>query len=312
MKIAITGGTGFVGSHLAKRLVSEGHRVVAISRGTHDATDRLPGVAYVAVDVSDPVRLAEALAGCDGIAHCAGINREIGSQTYRRVHIEGTRNVVEAARRAGVRKIVLMSFLRARARCGSPYHESKWAAEELVRGSGLDFCVVKAGMTYGHGDHMLDHLSRSLHTMPMLLTVGCREKGIRPLAIEDLVEVLRAALLHETLSRRTIALMGPEQLMLSAAVRRVARVLGRRVFIMPAPRWVHEVLSRVFEWSMTTPLVAEAQVRILAEGVLEAATACDPLPAELVPRRAFTEDRIRAGLPAPGPYTIRDLRPCAR
>jgi NADH dehydrogenase len=62
------------------------------------------------------------------VAHCAGINREIGDQTGKRVHIEGTTNVIEAAKRAGVRKLIMLSFLRARPDCGSPYHESTWAA----------------------------------------------------------------------------------------------------------------------------------------------------------------------------------------
>src|SRR5262249_36169736 len=149
MRIAISGGTGFVGSHLARDVARRGHEVVLLSRRT-------------GVDLADGDALAQHLAGCDAVAHCAGINREIGNQTYQRVHIAGTRAVVDAARRARVPKIVLMSFLRARPGCGSPYHESKWAAEEIVRGSGLDFTVVKAGMTYGRGDHMLDHLSHLL------------------------------------------------------------------------------------------------------------------------------------------------------
>jgi len=91
----------------------------------------------VATDLSDTSQLAEAFRGSDAVAHCAGINREIGSQTYRCVHIQGTENVVAAARKAGVKKTVLISFLQARPHCGSPYHESKWAAEEIVRESGM-------------------------------------------------------------------------------------------------------------------------------------------------------------------------------
>jgi len=106
---------------------------------------------------------------------------------YSAVHVEGTRNVIGSAERAGVSKVVLMSFLRARPGCGSAYHESKWAAEEMVRSSTLDYTIVKSGMTYGRGDHMLDHLSHSLYTIPMFATVGIVEKPIRPLAIEDLL-----------------------------------------------------------------------------------------------------------------------------
>jgi len=104
---------------------------------------------------------------------------------------------VEAARRAGVRKIALMSFLRARPHCGSAYHESKWAAEEIVRSSGLDYTIVKAGMVYGRGDHMLDHLSHSLHTVPLFATVGLHEKPIRPTMKVPLVARAQVRILSE-------------------------------------------------------------------------------------------------------------------
>jgi NADH dehydrogenase len=153
MKIAITGGAGFVGRYLAERF--DPSQVVVVSRRT-------------GVDIDDLDALAEAFAGCDVVAHCAGINRQIATQTYQKVHIEGTRAVVEAARRAGVKRILMLSFLRARPDCGSPYHESKWAAEELIRQSGLDYTILKAGMIYGQGDHLVDHVSRSVQTVPLV------------------------------------------------------------------------------------------------------------------------------------------------
>ncbi len=309
MKIAITGGTGFIGSHLAERFTQRGHTVVLISR--HPRGMQHPGnVTFAPSDLTDSEALSVAFSGCDAVAHCAGINREIGTQTYQRVHIEATRNVVEAARRAGVVKIALMSFLRARPNCGSPYHESKWAAEEIIRDSGLDYTIIKAGMVYGHGDHMLDHLSHSFHTLPLLATVGFRQKAIQPLAIDDLVDVLYAALGEGRLPKKTIAVTGAEELYLSEAARRVAKVLDRRIAIFPAPIWFHYVLARFCEWTMKVPLVAKAQVRILSEGVIEPALACDPLPDDLRPSRKFTEDQIRKGLPAPGPFGLADLLCC--
>ena len=309
MKIAITGGTGFVGSHLASHLAERGHELVLLARGVHRTTnDRLSGVRYVASDLSDPAALREAFRGCEAVAHCAGINREIGEQTYSRVHVKATRNVVQAAEKAGARKILLMSFLGARPNCGSPYHESKWAAEEIVRASRLDFTVIKAGMVYGRGDHMLDHLSHSLHTVPVFATVGFRQKPIRPVAVEDLVHLLQAGLVEERLSRKTVAVTGAEELFLSDAARRVGKVIRRRPFIFPAPVWFHYCLAALFEMTMNVPLVAKAQVRILSEGVVDPVTPCDPIPAGLVPARRFTEAQIRSGLPEPGPFGLRDLR----
>jgi NADH dehydrogenase len=314
MKIAITGASGFVGRHLARQLASEGHELVLLARGV-DRRDPtaidIPSARFVPAALCDPGAIEQALAGCYAVAHCAGINREIGRQTFQTVHIAGTRHVVEAARRVGVKKIALMSFLRARPNCGSPYHESKWAAEEIIRNSGLDYTIVKAGMVYGRGDHMLDHLSHSLHTLPFFATVGFNEKPIRPLAIDDLVRILRAALVDARLNRQTVAVTGAEQLNLSEAARRVAGATSRRILILPAPVWFHYVLAQIFEFSMTIPLVAKAQVRILSEGVVEPATSCDPLPPDLTPTRKFAEEQIRQGLPEPGPFRLADLRCCA-
>lgn len=306
MKIAITGATGFVGSHLATRLASEGHEVVRIARRARGTDD-----VIMLSSLRDVNQLSAAFADCKTVAHCAGINREIAEQTYARVHVEGTRNVVAAAKNAGVEKIVLISFLRARPDCGSPYHESKWHAEEIVRDSGLDYTVIKAGVVYGRGDHMLDHLSHALHTFPVFGLVGLKEKSIRPLAVEDLVLVMRAALVDRRMKRQTIALLGPEEIYLSEAVRRVAEVVGKRPLMFPLPVICHELLARVFERSMKNPLTSVAQIRILSEGIVEPGSPVAPVPYDLVPTRRFTFEQIRSGLPQPGPFCVGDLRFCS-
>jgi NADH dehydrogenase len=312
MRIAITGGAGFIGGHLAQRLSAEGHQVVLLTRRASDeSTSQKMNTEFVLSDLSNPKALVDAFKGCDAVAHCAGINREIGEQTYQKVHVEGTRNVVKAAQDAGVKKVLLMSFLRARPDCGSAYHESKWAAEEIVRDSGINYTIIKAGMVYGLGDHMLDHLSHAVYTFPLFAMVGLKEKRIRPLAIDDLIEVLRAALVEDRLSCNTVAITGAEELQLSEAVRRVARIAGRTIWMFRMPVWFHYALARFWELTMKVPLVAQAQVRILSEGVIEPALACDPLPLDLLPKRRFTDEQIRGGLPEPGPFTLKDLRCCA-
>jgi uncharacterized protein YbjT (DUF2867 family) len=311
MRVAITGGTGFVGRHLAKALVANGHEVVLIARGV-DRRDpsayEIPSTRFFAADLSSADELARAFAACGAVAHCAGINREIGQQTYSRIHVEGTRNAVEAARRAGVGKITLLSFLRARPNCGSGYHESKWAAEEIVRQSGLDYTIFKAGVIYGRGDHMLDHLSHALHTFPIFGLVGFADKPVRPLAVEDLVRALVAALTEGRLSHQTVAAMGPEQMRLSEAVKRVGRVLGKHPLYVPLPVAAHRLLGVIFEATMKIPLVSLAQVRILSEGIVEPWGSCGNLPADLLPTTPFSDEQIRRGLPEARAFRVQDFR----
>jgi NADH dehydrogenase len=292
MKIAITGGAGFVGRHLAERF--EAADIVAVSRRT-------------GVDIEDVEALTKALEGCEVVAHCAGINREIGKQTYQKVHIDGTRSVVEAAQRAGVKRIVMLSFLRARPDCGSPYHESKWAAEELIRNSGLDYTILKAGMIYGRGDHLVDHVSHSVQTIPLFATVGFHEKSIRPIPVSEIVDVLVASI-EGKVPKSTVAVTGGEELMLSEVVHRVAKLVGRRVAVVPSPVWFVRIVAQVTEWTMKVPLIAKAQARMLAEGVSEAAPPTPDLPAELRPKLQFSAEQIEAALPPRGGFGVRDLR----
>ena len=128
--------------------------------------------------------MAAALVRSDAVAHCAGINQELGTQTYQRVHVEGTRMLVRAAQRAGVRRIAMISFLRARPHCGSGYHESKWEAEEIIRGSGLAYTILKCGIVYGRGDHLLDHITHALHTTRLFATLQ-GGGAVAPVAVED-------------------------------------------------------------------------------------------------------------------------------
>jgi len=311
MKIAITGGTGFVGRNIARALAADGHETVLIARGL-DRTDpgigSLPGSSLALIGTNDVDKLAKAFAGCDAVAHCAGINRELGEQTYERVHVEGTRNVVKAARDAGVRKIILISFLRARPDCGSGYHESKFTAEEIVRHSGLDYTVFKCGVIYGKGDHMLDHLSHAFYTFPLFAFVGYRDKPNRPNAVEDVVRAVKAALVEGALSRQTVAVLGPETLTLRQAVLRVARVVGKRPLAFPMPVWFHYALGWFVEKIMTAPLVSTAQVRMLSEGLAEPCPPCPTLPSELAPKIPFSDEQIRKGLPTAGPFGLHDIR----
>lgn len=311
MKVAITGGTGFVGGHLAVALAKEGHQVVAIARGM----DQRPwsaqvlgtaGVTFAQAGLTDPNVLRHAFAGCDAVAHCAGINRELGSQTYDAVHVVGTKNVVDAAHQAGAQRIALLSFLRARPNCGSAYHETKWAAEEIVRASNLEWTVLKPGMIFGRGDHLLDHLTRALCTFPVFVSMGGRR--VRPVAVEDVVRILTAALIDGRLARKTSPVTGPTESAFDDAVRLVGSVIGKRPVLLRLPIALTYAVAWSAELLMTVPLISRSQVRILEEEVVDPVLAPDPLPADLIPRTAFDRLSLEAGLPDRTPFRLGDLR----
>ena len=158
---------------------------------------------------------------------------------------------------------------------------------------------------------MLDHLSHAFHTFPVFGLVGLRDRPVRPVAVDDVARILQAAALGDArLADSTIAVLGPEEMPLGEAVRRVARAIGRRPLFVRLPIAAHLVIAWLAEWTMRVPLISTAQVHILAEGVVEPLPfAVDP-PADLVPTTPFDLGSIRRGLPEPGGFGLADLR-CA-
>jgi len=299
MKVAITGGTGFIGRHLAHDLVSRGYDVIVIARGQYIRnTQPVVGARFIALDITDTGKLTEAFTGCEAVVHCAGTSIEEGQQTFQRLHVEGTRSAVTAAERASVKKFVLVSYLNVRPNVKSEYHTTKWQGEEIVRASKLNFTILKAGLVYGPGDHLIHNLSNLFRRMPVFAAVGLREKTVRIVAVEDLVEVIRASLEEDRFPRQTVAVLGPEEFPFSQAARRIAKAMGKpALLVLPFPVFFHRILAFFSERFMPKPLITKSQVQMLADGISQPTPESVPLPNELKPKTLFTEEEIRKGLP---------------
>ncbi|CAN5223578.1 NAD(P)H-binding protein [soil metagenome] len=306
MIVSITGGTGFLGAHLARTLVANGHYAKVLARGINNRDPNIrktPNAAFTPVQYGDEKSLYAAFMGCDAVAHLVGINREAQRGDFHRIHVEATETVIHAALRARVKKIVYVSYLRARPRAFSAYYKSKWEAEELIRNSGLDYTILKPGIIYGTGDSMLTSIKRTLDMLPgvaIFPSVGLMEKKMSPIAVEDMVRVLIAALLEDRLSRQTVAVLGPEEMTLSKAVKRVSKVIKKPTLILPVPTFAHYMIAAASEKSMRNPLTAFAQIRMLSEGMSQPLSDSEFLPSDLVPHTEFNEETIRAGLKNPG------------
>jgi NADH dehydrogenase len=302
MKIAITGGTGFIGKHLARELVQRGHQVVLIARGLYSRgtnSRSLENATFVELNTRDTEGLIQAFAGCEAVAHCAGTSIEDSSQTFHQVHVEGTRSTVNAAQEAGVKKFVLVSFLNVRPGTRSAYYTTKWEGEEIVRQSVLNYTILKTGLIYGQGDHLIHNLANLFRKLPVFATVGVREQTVRPVAAEDLVKIIRTVLLDEgLLTRQTVAVIGPEEYPFSTAARRIAKTMGKPfLIVLPFPVLFQRLLAWFSERFMPKPLVTAAQVQMLADGMSQPLAGSRPLPDELTPKTFFTEEQIRKGLP---------------
>ena len=155
-RVFLSGGSGFVGSSVLTELVTRGLNVRAlVNRGTVKIES--PKVEVVRGDLFDDTALDRAMAGCDAAIHLVGIIMEKPSKdvTFERIHVEGTRRVLEAAKRNGVRRYVHMSALGTRDGARSMYHRTKYQAEQIVQSSGLDWTIIRPSLIHGPGGEFM-------------------------------------------------------------------------------------------------------------------------------------------------------------
>jgi uncharacterized protein YbjT (DUF2867 family) len=147
--LAVTGGTGFVGTHLLRHALDEGYDVRALTRGWKPPEDE---IAWVDGALDRPETLVKLCAGADAVVHVAGAINARSRSAFETINVGGTANMIDAARKAGVKRFVHISSLSAREPKLSDYGWSKARSERLVAASGLDWTIVRPPAVYGPGD----------------------------------------------------------------------------------------------------------------------------------------------------------------
>jgi nucleoside-diphosphate-sugar epimerase len=186
MRLAVTGGTGFVGAHLIDAALAAGHSVAALTRREVEPRERL---AWVPGDLQDRAALERLVDGADAVIHVAGVISGHNASAFELGNVAGTLAMLAAATAGGVRRFVHTSSLAAREPKLSLYGASKKRAEELVFGSGLDWAIVRPPAVYGPGDKETLELFRMAKLGVMLMPLRGR---ISLIHVDDLARLLLA------------------------------------------------------------------------------------------------------------------------
>ncbi|MGO8686751.1 MAG: NAD-dependent epimerase/dehydratase family protein [Candidatus Dormibacteria bacterium] len=283
MRIAITGGTGFVGSRLAAHLAEEGHDLVLVSRGRRRAAAGTGRLA--AGDVVSGAGLVEAFAGCDAVVNLVAVIVERRRQSFERVNHLGTAHVAQAVRAAGVRHLVQLSALGADPDPRYAYLASKWAGEQAIRLSGVPHTILRSSLVFGPGDGFFVKLATLIRRTPPFAPLPIAGSGrtvFQPIAAGDVARCIGLTL-ERGPSDRIVAIGGPDHLSYEQIIdiirREVVSLPRLKVHVpVPAIRPVAAVMAAV----MRDPLVTPAQLDLLGRdnitqpGAVRAAFGFDP------------------------------------
>ncbi|MDX2298944.1 MAG: complex I NDUFA9 subunit family protein [Xanthomonadaceae bacterium] len=236
-RIVILGGTGFVGRHLLPRLCIEGYELVVLTRNRAGHLERWlpPGADFHDCDVYDRAALVHVLTGADAAINLIGILNEKGDsgRGFQRAHVDLTSTLVAACRDAGVRRLLQMSALNA-GRGQSHYLRSRGEAEAVVKASHLDWTIFQPSVIFGRGDGLLMRFRELLRLAPVLPLARAQAK-FAPVYVGDVVEAFVRALSDRNTIRQVYELYGPEVITLKKLVRKIARVMGWRRWVLPLP-----------------------------------------------------------------------------
>ena len=266
MRIAVTGGTGFVGGFVVNELLRRGHDVRVLARRPDDARSRFnQRIHAVGGDLADGPALETAFSGRDAVVHLVGIIHERGGLSFDAVHRQGVENVVAAARKSGARRLLHMSAMGASPDAPSEYGRTKAAGEEAVRRSGLDATIFRPSILFGPGDGFATLLARICRLSPFVIPViGPGTVRLMPVSVREVARIFADALEKPETAGRSFELGGPETLTLDEIYRAVAAALGKPAKpLVHLPLWYGRLLATVMSVLPEPPLTRD-QLRSLS------------------------------------------------
>jgi uncharacterized protein YbjT (DUF2867 family) len=286
MTVLVIGGTGFVGPHVVHALRARELPVRALVRDPQRGS-RLAawGVELVQGDVTDPVSVHAAMQGVDAVVHLVAIIK--GSRAdFERVMAQGTRNVVAAAKDAGVRRFVLASALGLdeRSKDAVPYFHAKWEMEHATKESGLEYVIFRPSFIFGRDGGVLPTFVRLARFAPVTPIIGPGTQRLQPIWIEDVADYYAAAIDHAGAANRTFDIGGPDAPTWNEFWQRLKRVLGTRRLSLHVPFGVMRVQAALTERLPGAPVTRDQLTMLeLGDNVVGDASAVETFQLPLVP-----------------------------
>lgn len=260
-RIAILGGSGFVGRTIANRLTRDGYQLRILTRDRERNRNDLillPTTTLVQADVYDPRVLREQFTGCDAVINLIGILNERGrdGSGFHKVHVELTQMVLDACRDTGVRRLLHMSALNADAEHGpSHYLKTKGQAEQRVLAAEADdphalfhATCFRPSVIFGKHDSFFNRFAKLLKLTPLVFPLACPRARFAPVFVEDVAEAFARSLKMPASYGQSYNLCGPHIYTLQELVEYTAKTAGLNRKIIPLTDLLSRLQAAVFDF----------------------------------------------------------------
>lgn len=249
LKIVVLGGTGFVGRALVHALQAAGHRVDVLSRNreTQRELGVYENVRTLSTKVYDAADLTRHFFAADAVINLVGVlqNNGFGGKDFERAHVTLTDTVIAAMRKAGVKRLLQMSSLRA-GEGDSHYLRTRGQAEARVKSSGLDWTLFQPSVIFGPGDGLFCRFAPALKLLP-ILPLARADARFQPVYVKEVAQAFVLALASAQTIGKTYPLVGPKTYTLGELVKYTAKVLGVSRLVLPLPNVIGRLQGLAFD-----------------------------------------------------------------
>jgi len=272
MKVFVTGATGFVGRHILARLKEDGHIISVLVRpGSEKNLPFMEGIGLVTGDIMDPSVWAKSLNNIDAVIHLTGIIREFPANeiTFENLHFEATRNIVESAKAANVKRFIHMSANGASPNGVSEYQTTKWRAEKLVTESSMAWTIFRPSVIFGNagaGMEFTAQIAKIISMAPVMPVFGDGEYMLEPVAVPDVADCFVKALTESSAENKTFHLGCGTPLTYNEIIQIIGKAVGKiRTPTIKIPFGLIEPVVRALGKFKSFPVTVD-QLNILKAG----------------------------------------------
>jgi uncharacterized protein YbjT (DUF2867 family) len=268
--ILITGGTGYIGRHLVARLVAHGERPRCLVRDTKRAASILPAdkVELVQGDTTSLASLDAAVQGIDTIVHAAFVTadqKQSAGNQYEVTNVQGTANLIKAAKKAGVKRIIEISGLGTKPDKPGSYMQGRYMAEKMLKESGLDWTIIQPSVLFGKNAPFIKGLTDLIRTAPVVPLIGGGKVMFQPIYVEDVVTVIIKVLEDPAgTTNKTYTIGGPQYYSFTQVIDALSGAMHRKPIKASVPISLVGVGAAVMEAVLAKPPLTKAAMTLFS------------------------------------------------